>query len=149
MRPAPWWPPALALLLLAASMRSLPASSAPQVPPPPLAAPVPGSDSAPPGARWGGSNLRSCVTLHGNLGCAARLYAELLCRVVGAPPALQTLEPQLARQYALAAIDFTGLSAEAVESAAVSEQVPQICPDRSPEIQALFAPLMSPRPAAD
>lgn len=137
MRPAHWWPPALALLLFTATMRGQPASSAPQGPPPPLATPLPGTD------------LRSCVALHGDLGCAARLYAELLCRVVGAPPPGQTLEPLLARQYALAAIDFSGLTAEAVESAAVSEQVPLICPARSPEIQALFAPLMSPRPAAD
>jgi hypothetical protein len=145
------------LLLLAAPLAAplpaplfaRPSSSAPALPPPPLAAPPLGGDTAPAVGPSDTHALRNCVMVHGNLGCASRLYAELLCRVVGAPRPVQTLEPLLARQYALAQIDFTGLSAQAVESAAVSEQVPQICPARSWEIQALFAPLLSSPPAAD
>ena len=106
-------------------------------PPPPPLAPLLPSDPSP-------EELSRCVPSYGNTGCAARLYARLLCGVVGLSPMPEGLQQQLDGQYERAAIDFRGISVEQVESAAVRYYVPMLCPARSRQIQDLFAPLAQP-----
>jgi hypothetical protein len=87
--------------------------------------------------------LQSCVSRFGHTGCAARLYAGLLCASIGAaagPSELEKLEAQLAEQYDQAAIDFRGITPEQVETAAVRYYTPMLCPERSPQIRQLFNP---------
>ena len=81
---------------------------------------------------------------YGNTGCAARLYARLLCSTVGLNPMPEGLQRQLDGQYERAAIDFRGISVAQVESAALRYYVPMLCPARSRQIQELFAPLAEP-----
>lgn len=90
--------------------------------------------------------LEGCVRRFGHTGCAARLYAQLLCASMGAASGvtgggeLDRLETQLAEQYDQAAIDFRGITPEQVETAAVRYYAPMLCPERSPQIRQLFNP---------
>lgn len=80
-----------------------------------------------------------CVTRYGHTGCAARLYAQVLCDNVGAaPPDTSLLEPRLAEHYEQAAIDFRGITPEQVETAAVRYYAPMLCPAKSELILRLF-----------
>jgi hypothetical protein len=109
---------------------------------PPLSTPAPAGDSPVPAPS--AEELNSCVPRFGHTGCAARLYAQLLCAVVGQSPVPPGLQQQLDSQYERAAIDFRGISVGQVESAAVRYYVPMLCPDKSREIQELFTPLAPP-----
>ncbi len=84
--------------------------------------------------------LQSCVSRFGHTGCAARLYARMLCDSVGELPSSEALEQDLAQQYEQAAIDFSGISPEEVETAAVRYYSPMLCPDKSEQIRKLFNP---------
>jgi hypothetical protein len=90
--------------------------------------------------------LEGCVRRFGHTGCAARLYAQLLCASMGvasglsADGALERMEVQLSEQYDQAAIDFRGITPEQVETAAVRYYAPILCPERSPRIRQLFNP---------
>ena len=87
--------------------------------------------------------LQSCVSRFGHTGCAARLYAGLLCASIKAGAGageLESMEVQLAEQYERAAIDFRGISPEQVETAAVRYYAPMLCPETSPQIRQLFNP---------
>lgn len=88
-------------------------------------------------------DLQDCVSRFGHTGCAARLYARILCASikagawVGEP---DSMEAQLAEQYERAAIDFRGITPEQVETAAVRYYAPMLCPETSPQIRQLFNP---------
>ena len=91
--------------------------------------------------------LASCVTRFGHTGCAARLYARLLCDTLRPQGAgftsretLDQIVQQLAEQYEQAAIDFMGITPEQVETAAVRYYTPMLCPEKSPQIRQLFNP---------
>jgi hypothetical protein len=85
--------------------------------------------------------LEGCVRRFGHTGCAARLYAQLLCASLGtAEGELERMEAKLAEQYDQAAIDFRGITPEQVETAAVRYYAPMLCPEKSPKIRQLFAP---------
>ena len=90
--------------------------------------------------------LEGCVRRFGHTGCAARLYAQLLCASMGTANALtaegelERMEAKLAEQYDQAAIDFRGITPEQVETAAVRYYAPMLCPEKSPQIRQLFAP---------
>ena len=96
--------------------------------PPPLPA-LPGSTSP---------ELRSCVASYGHTGCAARLYAQLLCDNVGRFSSTAAMEFKLAEQYEQAGIDFRGITPEQVETAAVRYYSPMLCPQKSRLIRRLF-----------
>jgi hypothetical protein len=84
--------------------------------------------------------LEGCVRRFGHTGCAARLYAQLLCASMGtAEGELERMEAKLAEQYDQAAIDFRGITPEQVETAAVRYYAPMLCPEKSPKIRQLFA----------
>ena len=84
--------------------------------------------------------LEGCVRRFGHTGCAARLYAQLLCASLGtAEGELERMEAKLAEQYDQAAIDFRGITPEQVETAAVRYYAPMLCPEKSPKIRQLFA----------
>ena len=142
----------LPLVLVAPGLSQV---DAPPLPPPPPLEPLsppdslsrPDSPSSPGGQSQSGPSadeLSSCVPRYGNTGCAARLYARLLCVVVGQNPMPQGLQQQLDGQYERAAIDFRGITVAQVESAALGYYVPMVCPARSRMIQELFAPLAEP-----
>ncbi len=82
--------------------------------------------------------LQDCVSRFGHTGCAARLYARMLCDSVGQLSSNELLQQQLAQQYEQAAIDFRGISVEQVETAAVRYYSPMLCPDKSQQIRQLF-----------
>jgi hypothetical protein len=85
--------------------------------------------------------LEGCVRRFGHTGCAARLYAQLLCAsLVTAEGELERMEAKLAEQYDQAAIDFRGITPEQVETAAVRYYAPMLCPEKSQQIRQLFAP---------
>jgi hypothetical protein len=85
--------------------------------------------------------LEGCVRRFGHTGCAARLYAQLLCASMGtAEGELERMEAKLAEQYDQAAIDFRGITPEQVETAAVRYYAPMLCPEKSPQIRQLFNP---------
>ncbi|MFM8673442.1 MAG: hypothetical protein ACKOCA_00055 [Vulcanococcus sp.] len=107
--------------LLAAGARA-------QLPPPP---PPPPPAAAEP-------DLGRCVASYGNTGCAARLYAQLLCDSIGTRFNGSQLTNQLDQQYAQAGIDFSGISPEQVERAAVRYYAPMLCPSKSERIRAVF-----------
>ena len=120
-----WWRWGCCLALLP----GLKAPALAQLPEPP---PLPAVPVSP--------ELANCVTRYGPTGCAARLYAQLLCRSVGDPAISEQLEQQLAEQYEQAAIDFRGITPEQVETAAVRYYSPMLCPEKSPQIRQLFNP---------
>jgi len=80
----------------------------------------------------------ACVSRYGNSGCAANLYAQLLCDTVGSSTTMQQLEPRLQRAFEQAGINFAGLTAEAIQTAAVGYYTPMLCPPKSRQIQELF-----------
>lgn len=79
-----------------------------------------------------------CVARYGHTGCAARLYAQLLCDSVGRFTSSAEMELRLAESYEQAAIDFRGITPEQVETAAVRYYSPMLCPQKSPQIRRLF-----------
>ena len=79
-----------------------------------------------------------CVTRYGHTGCAARLYAQLLCNSVGASVDWSALQSSLAEAFEQERLDFRGISAEQVETAAVRYYSPMLCPAHSDRIQQLF-----------
>ncbi|MEN9495699.1 MAG: hypothetical protein RLZZ137_739 [Cyanobacteriota bacterium] len=89
------------------------------------------------------SRPQDCVARFGNPGCAARLYGQLLCSVVGDAIPVSKLQMQLDRLYQQAGIDFSGITAAQVEDLALAQHVPVLCPSRSRQIRDLFAPLAS------
>lgn len=89
-----------------------------------------------------------CVRRYGNTGCAARLYAELLCRQVGVPVDPAAFEEQLQRAFEEAAINFNGIGADQIETAAVRYYSPMLCPQKSPQIRELFDALLQPAAGA-
>jgi len=111
-------------------------------PPPPLSPPAPLNPSIPPDPSP--EELGRCVSSYGNTGCAARLYARLLCEVVGLSTTPQGLQQQLAGQFERASVDFRGIGVQQVETAALRYYVPMLCSARSRQIQELFAPLPEP-----
>jgi len=132
------------LLQLLAPVRSQPLLPDP---PPPLPAPQPSTepllleDPSP-------EALSVCVPRYGHTGCAARLYARLLCAVVGVNVSAEDLQRQLEADYERAAIDFSGISAAQIETAAVSYYAPMLCPLKSRQIRELFSSL-APAPAPE
>ena len=120
-----------ALILQLAPARS---QLLPPAPPPP---PAPALELADPAAE----EINLCVPRFGNSGCAARLYAGLLCAAVGEGAAPQELQQRLEQQYAQAGIDFRGISASQIETMAVTDQAPRLCPQKSRQIQELFSSL--------
>ena len=90
--------------------------------------------------------LQSCVSRFGHTGCAARLYARMLCASMGSRAGLSTeseleqMQAQLAEQYDQAEIDFRDITAMQVETAAVRYYAPMLCPEMSPRIRELFKP---------
>ena len=83
-------------------------------------------------------DLGGCVASYGNTGCAARLYAQLLCDSIGTRFNGTQLATQLDQQYAQAGIDFSGITPEQVERAAVRYYAPMLCPTKSDQIRAVF-----------
>lgn len=82
-----------------------------------------------------------CVSRYGQTGCAARLYAQLLCDTIGSTAlSTESLEQSLADGYEQAAIDFRGITPEQVETAAVRYYAPMLCPAKSDQIRQLFSP---------
>lgn len=106
-----------------------------QLPPPVPPPPPPPSPLAAPAAE---ADLAGCVASYGNTGCAARLYAQLLCDSIGTRFNGGQLTTQLDQQYAQAGIDFSGISPEQVERAAVRYYAPMLCPAKSGQIRELF-----------
>lgn len=104
---------------------------------PPAPPPPPALDLADPGAE----EISLCVSRFGNSGCAARLYAGLLCAAVGEGAAPQDLQQRLEQQYEQAGIDFRGISASQIEAMAVTDEAPRLCPQKSRQIQELFSSL--------
>ncbi len=81
-----------------------------------------------------------CTLRYGHLGCAAKLYAQLLCSSVeGGLNDGRVMEQALADQFEQAAIRFSGISAEQVEQAAVRYYVPLVCPEKQQQILELFS----------
>ena len=84
--------------------------------------------------------LQRCVPRFGHTGCAARLYAAILCDAVGKQVPIALMEQRLAEQYEQAGLEFRGITAEQVETAAVRYYAPMLCPAKSPQIRGLFNP---------
>ena len=99
-----------------------------QMPPPP----------PPPPPAVAEPDLGGCVASYGNTGCAARLYAQLLCDSIGTRFNGTQLANQLDQHYAQAGIDFSGITPEQVERAAVRYYAPMLCPTKSDRIRAVF-----------
>lgn len=93
------------------------------VPPPPL--------PPPPSA---------CVIRYGQTGCAARLYAQLLCDSVGHSLPLAGLQQELQARFEEAGLRFVGIGPAEVESAAVRYYAPQLCPAQAGKLHMLYYP---------
>lgn len=117
-----------AALLVAAPIAPGLAQLPPPPPPPPPSTDAPAMES----------DLTGCVASYGNTGCAARLYAQLLCNSIDTRFNGSQLANQLDQQYAQAGIDFSGISPEQVERAAVRYYAPMLCPTKSERIRAVF-----------
>ena len=117
-----------AALLVAAPIPPGLAQLPPPPPPPPPSTDAPATES----------DLTGCVASYGNTGCAARLYAQLLCNSIDTRFNGSQLANQLDLQYAQAGIDFSGISPEQVERAAVRYYAPMLCPTKSERIRAVF-----------
>lgn len=125
-------------ILLVGSGRAQPLPPPPVFLPPELPAPFAPDDA---------EGAKLCVPRYGHAGCAAHLYAELLCAVVGETNPSLDLQSELDRQFREAGIEFDGLAAAQIEREAVQEQAPQICPHKSAQIFDLFNALSrSPAP---
>lgn len=123
-----WSRPLRVLLGCALALQPLLSGAAQAQLPPPPPPPPPAADT----------DLVGCVASYGNTGCAARLYAQLLCDSIGTRFNGGQLTSQLEQQYAQAAIDFTGITPEQVERAAVRYYAPMLCPSKSDRIRAVF-----------
>jgi hypothetical protein len=84
------------------------------------------------------AQVEHCVARYGSTGCAARLYAQELCNGFDKPDAAAAMQSDLTQQFEQAEIDFNGLSAAAIETAAIRYYTPMLCPERSGRIQQLF-----------
>ena len=84
---------------------------------------------------------QSCLERYGQTGCAARLYAEMLCAHFDRPEVMRNRESQLTDRFEQAGLNLTGIPAAAVETAAVREYAPQLCPQKSERIRRLFRSL--------
>ena len=78
--------------------------------------------------------LGRCVASLGQVGCAARLYAQLLCDNIGLQTPLNQLHQNLQSSFEQAAIDFQGITPSSIETAAVRYYTPQLCPLKSEKI---------------
>lgn len=78
--------------------------------------------------------VSTCVARYGHTGCAARLYAEVLCEIVGQRADLYRVHSQLQRRYSEEQINFIGVATEQVETTAVRYYVPQLCPPKKQQI---------------
>jgi hypothetical protein len=78
--------------------------------------------------------LGRCVATLGQVGCAARLYAQLLCDNIGLQTPLSQLHQSLQTSFEQAAIDFQGITPASIETAAVRYYTPQLCPLKSGQI---------------
>ena len=79
-------------------------------------------------------DLGRCVASLGQVGCAARLYAQLLCDNIGLQTPLNQLHQSLQSSFEQAAIDFQGITPTSIETAAVRYYTPQLCPLKSEKI---------------
>lgn len=133
MRLVPWRCLAsLLLLATAAAGRAQRAQLPAALPPPPVVErPLPAASTG----------LQRCVPRYGASGCAARLYAELLCSLgdQGEAQAVQAGQRWLAQRYEQAGLGPSDLSPAQIEQLAVEEQVPQLCPDSSDALRRLFS----------
>lgn len=82
----------------------------------------------------------ACVVRYGHIGCAARLYAEVLCEVVGQRADLYRALTQLQRRFSDEHINFKGITAEQVEITAARYYVPQLCPPKRQQVWDLLLP---------
>lgn len=101
------------------------------VPPPP---PVLPELTAPRQPDTSSFELGRCVATLGQVGCAARLYAQLLCDNIGLQTPLSQLHQSLQTSFEQAAIDFQGITPASIETAAVRYYTPQLCPLKSEKI---------------
>ncbi len=101
------------------------------VPPPPPVLPELLAPAPPPSR---GVDLGRCVANLGQVGCAARLYAQLLCDNIGLQTPLSQLHQSLQSSFEQAAIDFQGITPTSIETAAVRYYTPQLCPLKSEKI---------------
>ena len=101
------------------------------VPPPPPLLPELLAPGPPPSSRFA---LGRCVANLGQVGCAARLYAQLLCDNIGLQTPLDQLHQSLQSSFEQAAIDFQGVTPTSIETAAVRYYAPQLCPLKSEKI---------------
>ncbi|MEY4841090.1 MAG: hypothetical protein RLZZ374_1998 [Cyanobacteriota bacterium] len=99
-------------------------------PPPPLLPEL----LAPGPAQASNFALGRCVANLGQVGCAARLYAQLLCDNIGLQTPLNQLHQSLQSSFEQAAIDFQGITPPSIETAAVRYYAPQLCPLKSEKI---------------
>lgn len=143
MRPALWRCIAALLLWAGTSTSASRAQLPPGLPPPPQL-PQPPAAASP--SQPDAAAMQRCVPRYGPSGCAARVYAELLCSLgdQGQPQAVQAGQRWLARSYEQAGLSFSGLSPAQIEQQAVEEQVPQLCPDSSDAIRRLFSGRLRP-----
>ena len=105
---------------------------APAMPPPPP--PVLPDVMAPRPTPSSTFALERCVATLGQVGCAARLYAQLLCDNIGLQTPLSQLHQSLQTSFEQAAIDFQGVTPASIETAAVRYYTPQLCPLKSEKI---------------
>ena len=84
--------------------------------------------------------VSACVARYGHTGCAARLYAEVLCEVVGQRADLYRALSQLQQRYGNEQINFNGITSQQVESIAVRYYVPQLCPPKRQQVWDLLLP---------
>ena len=101
------------------------------VPPPPPVLPELLAPAPPPSSSV---DLGRCVANLGQVGCAARLYAQLLCDNIGLQTPLNQLHQNLQSSFEQAAIDFQGITPSSIETAAVRYYTPQLCPLKSEKI---------------
>lgn len=106
--------------------------AAPAMPPPPP--PVLPDWMAPRPTPSSSFELGRCVATLGQVGCAARLYAQLLCDNIGLQTPLSQLHQSLQTSFEQAAIDFQGITPASIETAAVRYYTPQLCPLKSEKI---------------
>lgn len=79
-----------------------------------------------------------CVRRFGHTGCAARLYAQLLCDSFDQPALLLSQQQRLVEAFEREGVSFSGITPDEVETAAVRYYTPMLCRERSPRIRALF-----------
>lgn len=134
-------------LVLLVATASIGSAAWGQLPPAsPLMAPWPSSLVVPPSppllpellapgpAQASNFALGRCVANLGQVGCAARLYAQLLCDNIGLQTPLNQLHQSLQSSFEQAAIDFQGITPPSIETAAVRYYAPQLCPLKSEKI---------------